>query len=177
VKKAPLALLLLTLFFHLFAAGRTQTDSAEDLEQSFLELNYRLQNIYGIQLDTIQNQDLYIEILTWLGTPYKYSGNAMNGTDCSGFVSSIYKSVYSRSLGNSSCDIFEKDIDPLKNEDLKEGDLVFFKIRKKRISHVGIYLNNKFFVHASTKSGVIISSLTEPYYSKYYFKGGRVKPQ
>jgi len=52
---------------------------------------------------------------------------------------------------------------------------VFFKIESKNVSHVGVYLMNNKFVHASTKKGVIISDLNEPYYQKYFFTGGRPK--
>jgi len=58
-------------------------------------------------------------------------------------------------------------------EELKEGDLVFFKIRKGRISHVGIYLKDGYFAHATTYSGVTVSHLSEKYYTRYFFKGGR----
>jgi len=56
---------------------------------------------------------------------------------------------------------------------LGEGDLVFFKIKKKRISHIGIYLGNNKFAHASVKNGVIISDMDEPYYQKRFYSGGR----
>ena len=61
--------------------------------------------------------------------------------------------------------------------DLKPGDLVFFNTskRKKGINHVGVFLKNHYFIHASTSKGVIISSLHENYYRKHWKKGGRVK--
>ncbi len=58
---------------------------------------------------------------------------------------------------------------------LKEGDLVFFNISRKKNSHVGIYLKNNRFVHASSSKGVVISSLDNPYYKKAYNKGGKLK--
>ena len=57
---------------------------------------------------------------------------------------------------------------------LKEGDLVFFKIRSKRISHVGIYLANNFFVHASASQGVMISNLTEGYWQRFFAGAGKI---
>ena len=62
---------------------------------------------------------------------------------------------------------------PLNKEDLKEGDLVFFKIKSKSISHVGVYLGDNRFAHSST-GGVKISNINEPYYSRYFYKGGRI---
>jgi lipoprotein Spr len=59
-------------------------------------------------------------------------------------------------------------------DSLKEGDLVFFKTRGRSISHVGIYLMNNFFVHASSSQGVIISSLNDEYWSRKYAGAGKV---
>ena len=64
-------------------------------------------------------------------------------------------------------------VSPVGRDDLKEGDLVFFKIHSRSISHIGIYLGNNRFAHASLK-GVAISSLDDAYYSRYFYKGGRV---
>ena len=64
-------------------------------------------------------------------------------------------------------------VNPVGKDDLKEGDLVFFKIHSRRISHVGIYLGNNKFAHASSR-GVAISSLDDNYYSRYFYKGGRL---
>jgi len=60
-------------------------------------------------------------------------------------------------------------VNPVGRDDLKEGDLVFFKIHSRRISHVGIYLGNNKFAHASSR-GVAISSLDDNYYSRYFYK-------
>ena len=72
-------------------------------------------------------------------------------------------------IGNAIVDIFTK-VKPEKIKLVEEGDLLFFKIRKGQISHVGIYLQNGKFAHATTQAGVIISDLSEPYYKKYFFK-------
>jgi murein DD-endopeptidase / murein LD-carboxypeptidase len=65
--------------------------------------------------------------------------------------------------------------DHVAEKNLQEGDLVFFKINSKNVSHVGVYLQNRRFVHASTKRGITINNLDEAYYKKYFFKGGRPK--
>jgi len=128
-----------------------------------------------VHMDTMMNLALYKEVFGWMGTPYRYSGESKTGTDCSGLVSNIVRNVYHCSLSASSRDIFRQDVTPLSKDDLCEGDLVFFRIRKKSISHVGIYLGGDLFVHASSRQGVVISNLQEPYYRKSFYKGGRIK--
>lgn len=118
--------------------------------------------------------DLYSAVYEWIGTRYKYSGKkGKGGLDCSGFAKLIYKEVYQKELKGGSADIYPKTFSLNKNQ-LEVGDLVFFKIRKGRISHVGIYLGDNKFVHAAVKGGVRIDSLDAPYYKKTFYKGGRL---
>lgn len=126
-----------------------------------------------LSLDSVETLSLYYDIYDWLGTKYKYSGDSKKGVDCSGFVSRMYTDTYCIGLNGGSKDIW-KVVTPVEKNELKEGDVLFFKIKKGQISHVGIYLRNNKFAHASVKSGVIISDLNEPYYKKYFFKAGRV---
>jgi lipoprotein Spr len=123
---------------------------------------------------TTANASLKKEIESWLGTPYKYGGTTRQGIDCSAFCGQVYKNVYNITLGRSANDIYEQS-KPVKKEDLREGDFVFFKINSSKVSHVGIYLSQNKFVHASTSRGVVISDLTDTYYTKYFFSGGRIK--
>jgi lipoprotein Spr len=64
-------------------------------------------------------------------------------------------------------------LQPVPRQALQEGDMVFFKIKRNRISHIGLYLGSHKFLHATTRAGVIISDLDEPYYRKRYFGAGR----
>ena len=121
----------------------------------------------------IGNASLKKEVDQWLGVPYKYGGTTKQGVDCSGFCGNVFKNVYNVSLGRSAQDIFDQS-KPVNRSALKEGDLVFFKINSSRVSHVGIYLSDNKFVHASTSRGVIISDLGEAYWTKYYFASGRI---
>jgi lipoprotein Spr len=88
-------------------------------------------------------------------------------------VNRIYEQVYCILLpGNSSQ--MATQVTKVPKSDLREGDLVFFKINRRSISHVGVYLGNDKFAHASRTKGVIVSDLNHPYYKKYFVKGGRV---
>lgn len=121
----------------------------------------------------IANTSLKKEVDQWLGVPYKYGGTTKQGVDCSGFCGNVFKNVYQVTLGRSAQDIYDQS-KPVARTGLKEGDLVFFKINSSRVSHVGIYLSDNKFVHASTSRGVMISDLGEAYWTKYYFASGRV---
>ena len=135
--------------------------------------SYYIQDM-GFNIPDKWNKTLYDTIDVWLGSPYCYAGNTRNGVDCSGFVNTLYSNVYQSSIGaRNSGDIYKK-ITKVDKDELTEGDLVFFRMRKKKITHVGLYLGNGKFVHASTSSGVIISDLSEPYYKKYYAGGGHL---
>ncbi|HNX06091.1 MAG TPA: NlpC/P60 family protein [Bacteroidales bacterium] len=109
----------------------------------------------------------------WLNVPYKYGGNTKQGTDCSGLVSSVFKEVYNISMYRSSADQL-KNVTEISKNQLKAGDLVFFKIDNNKVSHVGIYLGENKFIHATTKKGVIVNNLDEEYYKKHYYTSGRV---
>lgn len=129
--------------------------------------------VFGIDISHILNTDLYSSIEKWLDTPYRYAGKTLEGIDCSSFVNKIYESVYCCFLTGNSADLANQ-VQQLPKEKLQEGDLVFFNINKRNISHVGVYLGADKFAHASTSKGVIISDLNHPYYRKYFVKGGRI---
>lgn len=132
-------------------------------------------NRFTITLDKCDYPEMYFEIYRWYKTCYRYGGTGSKGIDCSGFTNMLYEKVFGKKVPHSSAGIFAI-CDALPKKELPaEGDFVFFKIRKGRISHVGIYLQHNKFVHASTQAGVIISDLDEPYYKKYFYRAGRLK--
>ena len=147
--------------------------SAQDMQQQYLK--YYFSEELGYQVDSISNPELYSTVVEWLSTHYRYGGKTRKGIDCSSFVSVVYNNAYNLSLSGSSGRMYSDDVIAVGKEDLKEGDLIFFKIRKKRISHVGVYLGKNKFAHATRMAGVIVSDLDDPYYRKYYFSGGRHK--
>jgi hypothetical protein len=140
--------------------------------QDSIKISY-FEKKYNIKEEMIYCFELYFQIYDWLGVKYSYGKDSKKGIDCSHFVSNIYRKVYGININGSSSSIFDGCF-KVREEDLKEGDLVFFRInKKKKISHVGIYLQNRQFVHATIDRGVIISNLDENYYKKYFITGGK----
>lgn len=131
-------------------------------------------NALGIERAPGDNEQLYDAIKAWIGTPYKYGGTTKEGVDCSAFVGHIYRQVFGKNLHRVANDM-QQDCQLITRSELKEGDLVFFINSKGKVSHVGIYLKDDIFAHSSTSRGVIISRLTDSYWSKHFYKGGRVK--
>lgn len=120
-----------------------------------------------------RNKSLYTFIEEWYGIPYRFGGTSKSGIDCSAFTRQLYEDVYNLNLVRTSIEQFANAI-YISKESLKEGDLVFFKIRSKRISHVGVYLSDGKFVHASVSRGVVISDIEDTYWSRYYAGAGRM---
>lgn len=97
------------------------------------------------------------------------------GVDCSGFTSLLEQEVYDKTLPRTARLMAESVKRKFENE-LREGDLIFFDFDGEKFSHVGVYLHNNKFVHASTSRGVIISDMKDPWYYKYFSRAGTVKP-
>lgn len=148
----------------------TKATKSDDEEES-LAKDY-LSQIMGVAMSATSNMKLFNFVYDWLGTPYHFGGSSKKGTDCSGFTKQLYSQVFNMDIERNSRDIFSM-VTPIAKEDLQPGDLVFFKIHSRRISHVGIYLGNDRFAHASSR-GVAISSLDDDYYRRYFYRGGRM---
>ncbi|MGM9760428.1 MAG: C40 family peptidase [Parabacteroides sp.] len=137
-----------------------------------------LEKIYGVRITADDNIYLYNEGARWLGVSHRTGGLTKRGVDCSGLVTNIYREVYGKQLSRSSADMLKHDCRKVARDKLKEGDLLFFRTAKSKRgvpTHVGIYLKNGKFIHASTTKGVIVSSLGEPYYQRTWLCGGRVR--
>jgi len=170
-------LIVIALFFSVLAtqaqtkvtpdqpAAKSQDDD-ESLAKDYLS------QIMGVALSATSNMKLFHFVYDWIGTPYRFGGSSKKGIDCSAFTKELYSEVFNLDIKRNSRDIFSM-VSPVGKDELKEGDLVFFKIHSRRISHIGIYLGNNRFAHASSK-GVAISSLDDAYYSRYFYKGGRL---
>ncbi|PJG84002.1 NlpC/P60 family protein [Caviibacterium pharyngocola] len=105
----------------------------------------------------------------WSGTRYRLGGLSKLGIDCSGFTQTAFAKAFGIELPRSTSEqqyLGRK----IGKADLKSGDLVFFRSNR----HVGIYIGNNQFMHASTKNGVTISSLDESYWSRTYTQSRRI---
>ncbi|MES2378529.1 MAG: NlpC/P60 family protein [Bacteroidota bacterium] len=172
--------LVIALFFSVLAV-QAQTKSVPNQatdrpaeEEESLAKDY-LSQIMHVAVSATSNMKLFNFVYDWIGTPYRFGGSSKKGVDCSAFTKQLYNQVFNLDIKRNSRDIFSM-VSPVGKDDLKEGDLVFFKIHSRSISHIGIYLGNNRFAHASMK-GVAISSLDDAYYSRYFYKGGRVLAQ
>lgn len=114
---------------------------------------------------------LYSQYKSWKGVKYRMGGLSKNGIDCSGFVYRTFRSQLGINIPRSTEQQSSsgKQIDKSK---LKPGDLVFFKTATK-VRHVGIYLENNSFLHASSSKGVMISKLDNVYWKSKYWKSKR----
>ncbi|MCP4347682.1 MAG: hypothetical protein GY795_19430 [Desulfobacterales bacterium] len=128
----------------------------------------------GIPFDGTENIQLIMAVDEWLGTPFKWGGCSKYGIDCSCLVQSIYKNVYGIDLNRTTIGMFTTNLATVEKEDLQEGDLIFFKIRGNKISHVGIYLKHNKFIHSTLTKGVMINDLDQNYYKKRFLSGRRV---
>jgi len=119
-------------------------------------------------------EKILFEVIKYLETPYKYGGSSEDGTDCSGFTKQVFKNSVSLDLPRSAREQYGIG-DKIDKEELKFGDLVFFNTRRRsNPGHVGIYIGDNQFVHASRQLGVTISSLDETYYKKRYTGARRI---
>ena len=122
----------------------------------------------------LKNRELYRFITDWTGVHYRLGGLDKRGVDCSGFAFLLQKDIYGNALPRRSRDqaeaVKEKNI-----SSLTEGDLIFFSFGGGAVDHVGVYLNNNFFVHASTTRGVVVDDLSIPAYQRAIVKAGSLR--
>ena len=109
----------------------------------------------------------------FLGTPYRFGGSSIRGLDCSAFVKKVYQffNVNLPRTAREQSHVGKR----VPRDELKEGDLVFFNVRRA-FDHVGIYVGNNKFVHASFRSKEVrVDSLESTYYDKHFSRAIRVK--
>lgn len=135
-------------------------------------LQFKYAQLMDTEIEAISNMSLFQFIDEWWNTSYLYGGTSKKGIDCSALTGLLLSSVYAIALPRTAREQYAVSKKVSKDE-LAEGDLVFFNTRGG-VSHVGVYLGNDNFVHASVANGVTISSLNESYYSNRYIGAGRM---
>jgi hypothetical protein len=141
-----------------------------------IEYSHMLQFKYAILMDVPVEQLTNMALLSfldeWYGTRYRFGGTTKRGIDCSSLMQKLYATVYSKEIPRTAVTQYAATRRIVRDE-LQQGDLVFFHTTRRGISHVGFYLGNNKFVHASSSRGVVISDLTESYYVNAYRGAGR----
>ena len=149
----------------------TSVESGSVIEKlTGIQIKYAM--LLDVDVEALKNLTLFGFIENWFGTRYRMGGTTKKGIDCSALTSSLLMAVYGFAVPRTARQQYQAS-QHIKKNDLKEGDLVFFNTRGG-VSHVGLYLDNDYFVHASSSEGVTISSLNDHYYSRRFICGGRV---
>ncbi|KXO09024.1 putative lipoprotein nlpC precursor [Moritella sp. JT01] len=123
------------------------------------------------ELDYVQRQ-LLAQYKDWHGTPHQWGGISKNGVDCSGLVKLTFKQLFSIYLPRTTAKQVKVGYS-IKRQQLRTGDLVFFKTGIN-VRHVGIMVDEFQFFHASSSRGVILSRLDNPYWNRHYWQSRRV---
>ena len=151
-----------------------QGSYSSDIEKA-TSLQFKYALLLNTEVEEIHDPVLFQFIDDWYGTRYCMGGTTKNCVDCSAFVQTFFSSVYGLTIPRTAKEQYSAT-DKIPVTKLKQGDLLFFNTTGG-VSHVGIYLQNNKFVHASTSGGVMISDMSEPYYSRRFIRAGRVDMQ
>ncbi len=148
-------------------AGRTPSVETA----SPVQFKYSL--LLNTEVESLPSNTLLNAVDEWYGVRYRVGGNTKSGVDCSGFTVAVYTAAYGLMLPRVSRDQYRMSR-KISTTELQEGDLVFFNTKGRGVSHVGVYLGNNKFIHASVSRGVMVSDLFESYYLKRFAGAGRI---
>ncbi|MDE3272546.1 NlpC/P60 family protein [Pseudoalteromonas sp. G4] len=124
-------------------------------------------------LKTHAKHQLYQQLTEWQGVPYKLGGTSKKGIDCSAFVQKTFIDRFGFLLPRTTLQQAQFGT-AISKDKLQAGDLIFFKTGF-RSYHVGMYIENHQFLHASTSQGVTLSSLKNSYWQKAYWQARRIE--
>lgn len=157
-------------------AAPVVTKKMEVAEEASIEklsnLQFKYAMMINVDVESLKNLTLLGFIEDWFGTRYRYGGETKKGIDCSALTSALLMAVYGFAVPRTAQQQYDAS-EHITKEELKEGDLVFFNTTGG-VSHVGLYLENNYFVHSSSSQGVTISSLDDSYFSKRFIGAGRI---
>lgn len=125
------------------------------------------------RFDSPVSQALMQQHSRWQGTRYQLGGTSREGIDCSAFTQITFNEQFAVDLPRTTQDQLNSGVS-VARADLRPGDLVFFRTGSKQ-RHVGVYLEQGVFLHASTSRGVTLSRLSNPYWNQTYWTARRPK--
>ncbi len=147
------------------------SDNSNIEKADWLQLKYSI--IMDASVERLTNISLLKKIEEWWGTKYCMGGSTKNCIDCSAFTHLLMHDVYNIDLPRTAFEQYHA-CDKISADELREGDLVFFRTGGRSVSHVGVYIMNNKFANASTSGGVLISDLNDPYWKSRFISAGRV---
>lgn len=156
--------ILCALILFLTACGETSKKKVVMLPNSHLQ-PIRITKVSH----AVGSQELLLHSLSLIGTPYRYGGSSReNGFDCSGMVQYVYKQALQVNLPRTARDIAAVST-PIRKQDLRIGDLVFFNTNGQNYSHIGLYIGQGEFIHAPSSNGMIrTAKLVHPYFNQRF---------
>ena len=122
--------------------------------------------------DIIVENELLKSFENWRGTRYSWGGDSKSGIDCSALTRRVYREVFEFELPRVSVDQAQRGVHISKSE-LRPGDILFFR-PENRVNHTAVYVGNSLFINASSSQGVVLSSLENNYWGKYFKYGVRI---
>jgi murein DD-endopeptidase / murein LD-carboxypeptidase len=184
LKTMMLLLLIISAagFQYIYAQGRTLTQTVSQNTSGDALVQKYARMLQVSEAEILRFRTLYAFIDTWMGTPYLWGGCSKKGIDCSCFVMTLFDDVYNINIQRTSfTQFYDKDVALFKSrKQYSTGDLIFFKTninretRNNRVTHVGFYLTNGYFVQSSSK-GVNIASLNNGFWKNSTVAAGRLK--
>lgn len=146
--------------------SRVSSDEAQNI----------LDKLHNITESNSKKEKFLIEIVSYLNTPYRYGGESRNGIDCSAFTQNVYKNSLNVRIPRTAREQYRAWNIFKSKANLKFGDLIYFDTSRRYFpGHVGIYLDDNLFAHASSSNGVIVSSLENIYYSSKFVGANRIR--
>ncbi|HUM97318.1 MAG TPA: NlpC/P60 family protein [Chitinophagaceae bacterium] len=152
--------------------NKTKTESKSAIE-SAAAVQFKYSVLLKTEVENLPSKSLLDVVDQWYGVRYRTGGNTKTGVDCSGFTVAVFAAAYGLSLPRVSREQYRISR-KISTAELQEGDLVFFNTRGSGVSHVGVYLGNNKFIHASVSRGVMVNDLFESYYAKRFLGAGRI---